>query len=214
MYGIENSEKERLRSMLQYERELWDKNIHYIAGVDEAGRGPLAGPVVAAAVIFPKNIYIPGVNDSKKLTARRRTELFYQIEEKAIAVETGIVHEKEIDRINILQATHKAMRMAIGRLEIRPAYLLIDGRPLPEKIIPQTAITGGDSVCFSIAAASIVAKVTRDRMMVEYDEMFPQYGFAKHKGYGTRKHFEAIQKFGLCEIHRRSFKITGWRKND
>lgn len=203
-------EKSRIEGMLRFERQLWDKGIRFVAGVDEAGRGPLAGPVVAAAVVFPPDIFIAGIDDSKKLAPNRREELFQKIHDEALVVAKGIVSEKEIDRVNILQATFKAMRMAIGRLSIRPDHLLIDGRPLPEKFYPQTPIAGGDRKSFSIAAASIVAKVTRDRMMVVYDEMYPQYGFAKHKGYGTKHHVEAIRKHGYCEIHRKTFRIKGW----
>lgn len=195
--------------MLRYERRLWETGISYVAGIDEAGRGPLAGPVVAAAVIFRPAVFIPGVNDSKKLSPRRREALYDRIMDTAVAVATGIVHEQEIDRINILKATHKAMRICVGTLDQKPEHLLIDGRGLPERFYPQTAIEGGDRCCFSIAAASIIAKVTRDRMMLEYDEMFPEYGFARHKGYGTRQHIEAIRLHGQCPIHRRSFHVKG-----
>ena len=207
---LTEKEHDRISQMLVYERALWEKGIRFVAGIDEAGRGPLAGPVVAAAVVFPSDILIPGINDSKKLTAIRREQLYQEIIEKAEEVTTGIVHEKEIDRINILQATYKAMRKAIGSLPIRPGHLLIDGRPMPEKFYPQTAIVQGDQKCYCVAAASIVAKVTRDRMMIEYDEMFPQYRFARHKGYGTKAHFEAIRIYGPCEIHRKSFHLKGW----
>ncbi|OVE80377.1 ribonuclease HII [bacterium I07] len=194
-----------------YENVLWDRGYESVAGVDEAGRGPLAGPVVAGAVIFKDHVLIEGMNDSKKLTPRKREQLYHGIREHALAWATGIVFEQEIDRINIYQATLKAMRKAIGSLCVNPDFLLIDGHALPENILPQRAIPGGDRKCYSIAAASIVAKVTRDKMMLEYDEMFPQYGFAQHKGYGTKKHFEAIQQFGLCEIHRKSFHCHGWK---
>lgn len=206
----DEEERHRISAMLAYERDLWAAGKTYIAGIDEAGRGPLAGPVVAAAVIFPKSVYIPGVNDSKKLKASRREEVKEQIDSEALAVGIGIVHEGEIDRINILQATYIAMRKAVGCLSVQPQHLLIDGMPLPDKIYPQTAVIKGDQVCFSIAAASIIAKVTRDRMMEEYHEMFPEYGFDKHKGYGTKQHVATIRTHGLCPIHRRSFKIKGW----
>jgi len=205
-------ERERIVEMLSYERELWNSGNKYVAGVDEAGRGPLAGPVVAAAVIFPDDVYIEGVDDSKRLSALRREQLYSVIIKRALSVATGIVDEREIDRINILQASLKAMRMAVGRLSVRPDHLLIDGICLPEKFYPQTPIKGGDTKCFSIAAASIVAKVTRDRIMIEYDRVFPQYGFARHKGYGTRAHVEAIRRHGPCRIHRRSFKMDGWKR--
>jgi len=207
---INRKENERIQEMLRFEKALWEGGKRYIAGVDEAGRGPLAGPVVASAVIFPPDVSIAGIRDSKQLTPKRREELFREIQNRALAFATGIVSEKEIDRINILQATFKAMRMAIGSLSIRPEHVFIDGLPLPEKIYPQTPIVRGDRRSFSIAAASIVAKVTRDRMMVAYDEIYPQYGFARHKGYGTKQHVEAIRKYGLCEIHRKSFRIKGW----
>ncbi len=197
--------------MLEYEQRLWHEGIDRIAGIDEAGRGPLAGPVVAAAVIFPSSVWLPDVDDSKKLTPRRRESLFPVIQDCALDVAVGRVDEKEIDRINILQATRLAMRMALGRLKERPQHLLIDGRGLPEKFFPQTAIIGGDRLSVSIAAASIIAKVTRDRIMIECDRLYPQYGFAQHKGYGTRQHIEAIGKYGLCPIHRRSFHLKGNR---
>jgi len=207
----DEKEKERIQGMLAYERRLWERGVRFIAGVDEAGRGPLAGPVVAAAVVFPQDIFIAGVDDSKKLSQKRREELFVVIQDKALAVAKGVVSEKEIDRLNILRATFKAMRMAIGSLPIRPEHVLIDGRPLPENFYPQTPLIGGDYKSFSIAAASIVAKVTRDRMMVEYDELYPEYGFAQHKGYGTKRHVEAIRKYGTCEIHRKTFRVRGWQ---
>ena len=208
---VYTEESLRIQAMLKYERGLWEKGLQYVAGIDEAGRGPLAGPVVAAAVIFPSDVYIEGIDDSKKLSPHRREGLFEKIQDEAMAVATGIVSEREIDRINILQASFKAMRMAIGSLGIRPEHVLIDGQPLPEKFYPQTPIVGGDRKSFSVAAASIVAKVTRDRMMVAYDETYPQYGFAQHKGYGTKKHVQALLVHGPCEIHRRTFRIKGWK---
>ncbi|MBN2028640.1 ribonuclease HII [bacterium] len=207
----DDDEKVRIHQMLRYEKELWEKGIHYVAGIDEAGRGPLAGPVVAAAVIFPPDVFISGINDSKKLSSKKREALYPIIQDRAIVFSTGLVNEKEIDRINILQASYRAMRMAIGKLPIRPQHLLIDGRPLPEKFYPQTAIEGGDRKSFSIAAASIVAKVTRDRLMIAYDKKYPNYGFAQHKGYGTQAHVEAIRQHGLCDIHRKTFHIKAWK---
>jgi len=204
------NERTRIEGMLRYERALWKGGTRFIAGVDEAGRGPLAGPVVAAAVVFPSDVSITGIDDSKRLTPTRREELFEKIKNEALAVATGIVTEKEIDRMNILRATFKAMRMAIGSLSIRPEHILVDGRPLPEKFYPQTAIIGGDRQSYSVAAASIIAKVTRDRMMVAYDKVYPEYGFVRHKGYGTKKHVEAIRIHGPCEIHRKTFQIKGW----
>ena len=198
---------------LKYERVLWEKGILRVAGVDEVGRGPLAGPVVAAAVIFEPETFIEGITDSKKLSEKRREVLYQLIHEQALAIGIGVVDHRQIDQINIRQATFKAMRMAIGRLKPRPDYLLIDGEALPEKLIAQEGIVKGDFLSFSIGAASIVAKVTRDRIMVEMDEEYPQYGFAGHKGYGTAAHREAILQHGPCEIHRRSFlrKILGER---
>jgi ribonuclease HII len=192
---------------LDYEIMQWSKGKRYIAGVDEAGRGPLAGPVVAAAVIFHSEVKIDGVNDSKKLSEKERERLFDLIQEKALCVGVGIIEHTIIDEINILNATFRSMHEAIGKLTNQPDYLLIDGPRFAGADIPFTAIIDGDAKCFSIAAASIIAKVTRDRLMVEYDKQYPQYGFAKHKGYGTKAHLEAIKKHGPCEIHRKSFRM-------
>ncbi|MDZ7265481.1 MAG: ribonuclease HII [candidate division KSB1 bacterium] len=192
---------------LHYEQNLWAAGVQQIAGVDEAGRGPLAGPVVAAAVIFAPGVYIVGVNDSKKLSPDQREVFFQRITARALAIGVGIVGEKMIDRINILQATYRAMRQAIAQLNPQPEHVLVDGRPIPDLNLPQMAIVGGDGKCFSIAAASIIAKVTRDRLMLEYDRLFPQYGFAQHKGYPTKKHIQAIIKYGYCPIHRTTFNI-------
>lgn len=196
-------ERERLDAMREYERQYGD--CTHICGVDEAGRGPLAGPVVAGAVILPKDCEILYLNDSKKLSARRRDELFDEIREKAVAVGVGVVSPEEIDKINILQATYEAMRIAVNALETAPQVLLNDAVTIPGISISQVPVIKGDAKSVSIAAASIVAKVTRDRMMAEYDAEYPQYGFAKHKGYGSAAHIEAIQKYGPCPIHRRSF---------
>ena len=192
---------------IDYEMEHWKNGKLYIAGVDEAGRGPLAGPVVAAAVIFPLGVEIDGVNDSKQLSAKERERLFDIINEKAISVGVGIVEHTIIDEVNILNATFRSMHEAIGKLTNQPDHLLIDGPRFAGANIPFTTIINGDAKCFSIAAASIIAKVTRDRLMKEYDKQYPQYGFAKHKGYGTKAHLEAIKKPGPCEIHRRSFRM-------
>ena len=192
---------------MDYERSLWTEGAALLAGIDEAGRGPLAGPVIAAAVVFDKNVeMIAGINDSKQVTPKNRERLYCEIMAGAKAVGIGLVEPAEIDSINILQATHKAMRMAIGRLKVKVQHILVDGRPLPGKIYPQTAIVGGDRKCYSIAAASIIAKVYRDRLMREYDAVFPGYGFVGHKGYGTQKHLEAIAKLKPCPIHRQSFR--------
>jgi ribonuclease HII len=180
-----------------------------VAGIDEAGRGPLAGPVVAAAVVFQAGTFIPGVDDSKKLTSRARAGLFDLIMSRALGVGIGSVDNTVIDEINILNATFLAMDRAVGSLGVRPGHLIVDGnlfRPgSATSGIPFSTVIGGDGECFSIAAASIVAKVTRDRLMEEFDRVYPEYGFAKHKGYGTAEHRAAILRFGFCPIHRRSF---------
>ncbi len=198
-----------MKTILDYsiERTYWRNGIEHVAGIDEAGRGPLAGPVVAAAVIFPSEVWIYGVNDSKKLKHQQRVELYDIIKDTAISIGVGIIQHDCIDEINIYQATMKAMADAVAALDPVPAQLLIDGPRYQNSSIPYKAIIGGDAQCFTIAAASIVAKVTRDRLMMEYHEQFPQYGFAKHKGYGTPEHLEAIRKYGPCEIHRRSFRM-------
>lgn len=180
--------------------------MEIIAGVDEAGRGPLAGPVVAAAVILSDNHEIEGLRDSKKLSAKKREVLFDEINDKAISVGIGIVSEKEIDQTNILIATHKAMQMALGRLNRKPTLALIDGYKLPNQVIPNKGIIKGDTKVASIMAGSIIAKVTRDAIMLEYDKIFPEYGFAKHKGYGTKQHIEALNEYKATPIHRKSFK--------
>lgn len=191
-----------------YEQICWDID-EIPAGLDEAGRGPLAGPVVAAAVILPKNIDIPGIKDSKKLSANKRTRLFETIKEKSSSYGLGIVEPEEIDRINILQATLKAMKIAVSSLDVAPDMLLIDGiNTIKNMNLPQKTITKGDSKCLSIACASILAKVTRDRIMEEYDKIYIKYNFKKHKGYPTKEHLELIKEHGICEIHRKTFKGT------
>ena len=197
------AEYARLETMFEYEKEYSD--CEYIAGIDEVGRGPLAGPVVTACVIMPKDVRIPYVNDSKKVTEKRREELYDIIKEKALAIGIGISSEKRIDEINILQATYEAMREAINNLEIKPDILLNDAVNIPGVDIKQVPIIKGDAKSFTIACASIIAKVTRDRMMVELDKKYPNYGFAKNKGYGTKQHTDALREFGPCEIHRRTF---------
>ena len=201
----ERLEKElaRLEAMKEFEREY--DGCSLICGVDEAGRGPLAGPVAAGAVILPKDCTILYLNDSKKLSEKRREELFLEIREKAVSYSVGIVGPGRIDEINILQATYEAMRQAVSGLGVVPDLLLNDAVTIPELAIPQVPIIKGDAKSVSIAAASILAKVTRDHLMEEYDRQFPQYGFAKHKGYGTAAHVAAIREFGPCPIHRRSF---------
>jgi len=198
---------------LEIENALWSQGIKHIAGVDEAGRGPLAGPVVAAAVIFPENLIIENVDDSKKCTAKQREELFPLIKKQALSIGIGIVDHQVIDRINILQATILAMRKSVENLNIQPEFALIDGNSFKHKTLKFQNIIKGDERSFTIAAASIIAKVTRDRLMRDLDIRFPYYGFAQHKGYGTRKHIEAIRKYGFCEVHRRSFHLSALHEN-
>lgn len=200
-------EKERVYAMTEFERSYPD--AEYICGIDEVGRGPLAGPVVAAAVILPKDCEILYINDSKKLSEKRREELFLEIQEKAIAIGVGISSWTRIDEINILQANYEAMRQALSQLTVKPDILLNDAVTIPEVDITQVPIIKGDAKSISIAAASIIAKVTRDHMMVDYDMVYPGYGFAKNKGYGTAEHIKALEEMGPCEIHRRSF-ISKW----
>jgi ribonuclease HII len=190
---------------LEIERSLWTQGFESIAGIDEAGRGPLAGPVVAAAAIFPKDLMIDGVADSKRLSAKRREECYELITAKALSIGVGIVYHDVIDRINILQATMLAMHKALENLSVNPDFVIVDGPKFYHDSYRFQAITDGDAKSFTIAAASIVAKVTRDRMMCEWDVRYPEYGFALHKGYGTRRHLEAIRRYGFCEIHRRTF---------
>ncbi len=197
------AEKERLAKMRQYEEKYAD--YAFICGIDEVGRGPLAGPVVAGAVILPKECEILYINDSKKLSAAKRDELYDEIMDKAVAVGLGMASPARIDEINILQATYEAMRQAISKLKVAPQLLLNDAVTIPGVEIPQVPIIKGDAKSLSIAGASVLAKVTRDHMMIEYDKIFPEYGFAKHKGYGTAMHTEALRKYGPCPIHRRSF---------
>lgn len=201
----ERLEKElaRLDGMLEYERQYnW---ASCICGIDEAGRGPLAGPVVAGAVILPKDCRILYLNDSKKLSEKRREELFLEIQDKAVAWSVGIVGTDRIDDINILQATYEAMRQAVGKLPLEPQVLLNDAVEIPGLAMKQVKIIHGDAKSLSIAAASVMAKVTRDHMMAEYDTLFPEYGFGKHKGYGTAAHIQALKDHGPCPIHRRTF---------
>lgn len=203
---IKRAEEEarRLENMLVYERKYYS-DCEYICGIDEAGRGPLSGPVVAAAVILPKELKIPYLNDSKQLSAKRREDLYDIIMEKALAVGVGAASPERIDEINILQATYEAMRQAVAELNIKPQILLNDAVYIPGLDLPQEKIIKGDAKSLSIAAASVIAKVTRDRMMKAYHEIFPEYGFDKHKGYGSKEHIEMLQTLGPCPIHRRSF---------
>ena len=207
----EKLEAERARLALMREYEDTYAACSAICGIDEAGRGPLAGPVVAGAAILPVDCEILFLNDSKKLSAKRREELYDEIQEKAIAIGIGMVGPARIDEINILQATYESMREAVRALGVVPDVLLNDAVRIPGLDVPQVPIVKGDAKSVSIAAASILAKVTRDHMMMEYDKIYPEYGFAKHKGYGTKMHNEAILTYGPCPIHRRTFlkKLLG-----
>ncbi|SCX89328.1 RNase HII [Lachnospiraceae bacterium XPB1003] len=196
-------EKARMIKMFEFERRYSDYS--YICGIDEVGRGPLAGPVVAGAVILPKDCDILYLNDSKQLSEKKREELYSVIMEKAVSVGLGFSSHELIDEINILQATYAAMREAVSKLDPAPDLLLNDAVKIPELTMAQVPIIKGDTLSASISAASIVAKVTRDRMMVKYDEIYPEYGFAKNKGYGSSEHIEALKKYGPTPIHRRSF---------
>lgn len=198
-------EQKRFEHMCRFEKEAYSRGAKFIAGTDEAGRGPLAGPVVAAAVILPEDVFISGLNDSKKLSEKQREELYDIITEKAVAYDIGIVDEKIIDQINILNATKMAMEIAVESLSVKPDVLLTDAVKLDNLKIHQESIIKGDALSISIAAASIIAKVTRDRMINELDSVYPDYGFKKHKGYGTKEHIDAIKKFGICPIHRTTF---------
>ncbi|HHU17177.1 MAG TPA: ribonuclease HII [Clostridiales bacterium] len=195
----------RLKEMKKPEEELYNNGIKVIAGMDEAGRGPLAGPVVAAAVILPPDFNVPGVDDSKRLTEKKREALYEVITDQALSYSIGIVDNYIIDDINILGATRLAMKQAINRLKIKPEYILIDALTLKDIPIPQRGIIKGDSISISIAAASIIAKVTRDRMMKEFHKRFPQYALDRNKGYGTKEHLEGIASYGPCLLHRKSF---------
>lgn len=204
---MKEKEIERLNLLKQDEMSLYDNpNIQYICGIDEAGRGPLAGPVVVGAVIMPKDSFIEGVNDSKKVSEKKREKLYDLITEEAISYGVGIVDQNEIDEVNILNATKHAVTMAIEKLNVKPDLILVDALTnINTKGIPYKSIIKGDAKEYSIAAASIIAKVTRDRMMYEWDQVFPQYGFAKHKGYGTAAHIAALKENGPCLLHRKSF---------
>lgn len=190
--------------MLEYENELYEKGITLIAGVDEVGRGPLIGPVVAAAVILPKGFYHPGIKDSKKLSEKKREELYKVITENALSIGVGTVSEEVIDEINIYEATKTAMKEAINNLSPSPEHVLIDAMKLDLKM-PSTSIIKGDALSESIAAASIIAKVTRDHLLMKMDEEYPMYDLKNNKGYGTKKHLEALEKYGACKYHRKSY---------
>lgn len=193
-------------NLLKYERELYKNNITLIAGVDEAGRGPLCGPVVAGAVILPKNYVLEGLNDSKQLSEKKREEFYKILQEEAISIGVGIVSAKEIDEINILEASRKAMYIALENLDIKPEYILSDAMSLNDIDIPSKPIIHGDALSLSIAAASVIAKVTRDHIMYQMDLEHPEYKFAKHKGYPTKEHLELMKKYGIFEEYRKSYK--------
>jgi len=203
---MKEKEIERLNKLKEIENDLNEKGMEYIAGIDEAGRGPLAGPVVVASVIMPKDSFIEGVNDSKKVSEKKREKLYEQITKEAISYSVTIIDEKKIDEVNILNATKMGLTKCIEDLKIKPNIILVDAlEHIDTKGIPYMSIIKGDAKSYSIAAASIIAKVTRDRIMRQWDEIYPVYGFEKHKGYGTARHIEAIKTNGLCPIHRKSF---------
>ncbi len=203
---MKEKEEQRLIELKKIENEIYNTGVQTICGIDEAGRGPLAGPVVVAAVIMPKDSFIEGVNDSKKVSEKKREALYEQITDEAIAWGVGIIDQKEIDEINILNATKKGLTTAIKELKVKPDRIIVDALDKIDTLgIPYTPIIKGDAKCYSIAAASIIAKVTRDRIMRQWDEIYPMYGFEKHKGYGTAMHMQAIREYGLCPLHRRSF---------
>ncbi len=203
---MKEKEIERLNVLKEFENKLYNEGLKYIAGIDEAGRGPLAGPVVVGIAIMKPESFIEGVNDSKKISEKKREVLYKQITNEAVDWSVGIVDQNEIDEINILNATKKALHMAITNLKIKPDRILVDAlEHIDTSGIPYTSIIKGDAKIYSISAASIIAKVTRDRMMKEYDEIYPEYGFAGHKGYGTAKHIQAIKTYGPCPLHRKTF---------
>jgi len=203
------TEQERLQRMYDIERDLIKKGYTLVAGVDEAGRGPLAGPVVAAAVILALDTQIIGLNDSKKISEKKRERIYEDIKSNAIAFAYDVIDVQYIDAHNISNATKMAMKNAINKLPVKPEYVLVDALKIPEIDIPQESIIHGDSICACIAAASIIAKVERDKIMQEYDRLYPQYGFNKNKGYGTKEHISSIKKYGFCPIYRKSYSIKG-----
>ena len=203
---MKEKEIERLTMLKEIEKDLHTKGFKNICGIDEAGRGPLAGPVVIAGVIMPEDSMIEGINDSKKVSEKKREKLYDLIIEEAISYSVAIIGQDVIDEINILNATKSGVTKVIDELEIKPDLIIVDAlEKINTRQIPYESIIKGDAKCYSIAAASILAKVTRDRIMREWDKIYPQYGFITHKGYGTAKHMEAIREYGLCPIHRRSF---------
>lgn len=203
---MKEKEEQRLLKLKEEEMSMYKKGLNYICGIDEAGRGPLAGPVVVGAVILPKDSFIEGVNDSKKISEKKREMLFEKIIKESIAWSVGIIDQKLIDKVNILNATKLGLTEAISKIEKKPELLIIDALDNVDTLgINYKSIIKGDAKCYSIAAASIIAKVTRDRIMRQWDEVYPEYGFAKNKGYGTKQHIQAINEFGICSLHRKSF---------
>lgn len=203
---MKEKEEQRLIKLKEIEEEIYNSGIEYVCGIDEAGRGPLAGPVVIAAAVMPRYSMIEGVNDSKKVSEKKREKLYEIITKEAIAYGVGTIDQKEIDRINILNATKEGLTMAVKELTVRPDLIVVDALTnIDTDGIPYRSIVKGDAKCYSISCASIIAKVTRDRIMRQWDEVYPQYGFEKHKGYGTAAHIAAIKEYGLCPLHRLSF---------
>lgn len=203
---MKEKEEQRLKILKEHEEELRNKGFNYICGIDEAGRGPLAGPVVVASVIMPKDSFIEGVNDSKKVSEKKREKLYDLIIEEAISYGVGIVGQDEIDEINILNATKRGLTMSLQELTQKPDLILVDALSHIDTLgIPYESIIKGDAKCYSISAASIIAKVTRDRIMREWDSVYPEYGFIAHKGYGTAAHIAKIKEYGPCPLHRKSF---------
>lgn len=203
---MKEKEEQRIIILKEHEKELREKGFKFICGIDEAGRGPLAGPVVVASVIMPENSMIEGVNDSKKISEKKREKLYDLILQEAISYGVGIIGQDEIDEINILNATKKGLNMSLQELTTKPDIIIVDALNHINTLgIPYESIIKGDAKCYSISAASIIAKVTRDRIMREWDKVYPQYGFAKHKGYGTSSHISAIKEYGPCPLHRKTF---------
>ncbi len=210
---MKEKELERLTNLKSMEKELYNKGFEYICGIDEAGRGPLAGPVVVAGVIMPKDSMIEGVNDSKKVSEKKREKLYDLILDEAISYSVAIIGQDVIDEINILNATKQGVTKVVEELDVKPNLILVDALThIDTKGIPYDSIIKGDAKCYNIAVASIIAKVTRDRIMREWDKIYPQYGFINHKGYGTAKHIEAIKEYGPCPIHRKSFIKNFWKE--
>jgi len=203
---MKEKESERLKQLKDYEQKLYASGLKYIAGIDEAGRGPLAGPVVVGVAIMKPDSMIEGINDSKKISESKREKIYEKITEEAIDWSVGIVDQREIDEINILNATKKALTIALSNLKVKPDRIMVDALEHIDTLgIPYTSVIKGDAKIYSISAASILAKVTRDRIMKEYDEVYPEYGFSGHKGYGTAKHIQAIKEYGPCPLHRKTF---------